>query len=349
MNSLSICSLNTNGIRNRKKRHTLFKYIKDKKYDIACLQETFITSDVKDLWEREWGGTLIFSPGTTNSLGQLVLFKKNFPFAVDIELICNRLISFSFSTDKGLINVVNAYAPTVAGEKKPFLDLLSNHLSTLQGDFIVCGDMNCVANNDIDIISGNKHSINDVQDFNNFILDNSLNDTWRLFHHEEKEYSWSRNNPFTARRLDYIFTSDCIFNSVLECNLVSYAQSDHRLVEMKYSLVEIKRGPSYWKFNDSILKDRVYTEQMNRLLEEYSRENQNIDDRLKWDLCKIKIRDFTITYSKRKANTVRNEKKALEQELNNTEKLLALDPNNIEINNRKDTLKNKLAIYQINE
>ena len=95
MNSLDICSLNANGIRNRKKRQSLFRTLKSKKYDIVCLQETFITNEVKDVWEKEWGGDLIFFPGTSNSLGQVILFKHQFPFKVNIELLSERTITIS--------------------------------------------------------------------------------------------------------------------------------------------------------------------------------------------------------------------------------------------------------------
>ena len=43
---------------------------------------------------------------------------------------------------------------------------------------------------------------------NSFITDSELNDLWRLFNTDKKEYTWSRNNPFTAHRLDYIFATE---------------------------------------------------------------------------------------------------------------------------------------------
>ena len=35
---------------------------------------------------------------------------------------------------------------------------------------------------------------------------------------------------FTARRLDYILSTDTIFNNIHDCSIHSVTQSDHRLV-----------------------------------------------------------------------------------------------------------------------
>ena len=66
--------------------------------------------------------------------------------------------------------------------------------------------------------------------FNDFVLKSELNGVWRLFNAEQKEYTWSRKKPFTARRVDYILSTDTIFSNVHDCSIHSMAQSDHRLV-----------------------------------------------------------------------------------------------------------------------
>ena len=37
-----------------------------------------------------------------------------------------------------------------------------------------------------------------------------------------------------------------------------------------------------------------------RFFEEFKKDNIDLDEQMKWDLCKIKIREFCIQYSKRK-------------------------------------------------
>ena len=90
--------------------------------------------------------------------------------------------------------------------------------------------------NELDIISGDQHNTRDVNKFNDFVLKSELNDVWRLFNAEQKEYTWSRKNPFTARRLDYILSTDTILNNIHDCSIHSVAQSDHRLVNTLYDM-----------------------------------------------------------------------------------------------------------------
>ena len=84
-------------------------------------------------------------------------------------------------------------------------------------NIIVCGDFNAVLDNDLDIISGDKHPQNVVSALNHFQNTCGLNDSWRLFNPSEKDFSWSRKNDFIARRIDYFFTCDSIFNKLFEC------------------------------------------------------------------------------------------------------------------------------------
>ena len=59
--------------------------------------------------------------------------------------------------------------------------------------------------NDLDITSGPKHNVKDVEHFRDMIEDSDMNDMWKLTHIEDKEYTWSKKMPFIARRLDYMF------------------------------------------------------------------------------------------------------------------------------------------------
>ena len=65
------------------------------------------------------------------------------------------------------------------------------------------GDFNSVMNNNEDIISGNKHNIKEVQTLNQLVVNIDARDIWKLQNKEEREYTWNRSHPFTARRIDY--------------------------------------------------------------------------------------------------------------------------------------------------
>ena len=76
--------------------------------------------------------------------------------------------------------------------------------------------------------------------------------------------------------------------------------------------VKPKRGPGFWKFNNSLLEDKNYTKLISEKLVEKKREYNNISDkRVLWDIIKYEIQTCTISYAKKKAKV----RKELEQEL----------------------------------
>ena len=63
---ISIASYNCNGLADYKKR-SVFTWLKEKEYNIYCLQETHSTSLDEVVWKRDWDGEIIFCHGQRNS------------------------------------------------------------------------------------------------------------------------------------------------------------------------------------------------------------------------------------------------------------------------------------------
>ena len=72
--NLSLISFNMRGMRNSKKRRTLFHLFRKNKYDIICLQESHLLKDDIDMIDKEWGPKFHIAEGTTRSKGLLTLF-----------------------------------------------------------------------------------------------------------------------------------------------------------------------------------------------------------------------------------------------------------------------------------
>ena len=141
--------------------------------------------------------------------------------------------------------------------------------------------------------------------------------------------------------------SNGIFDTTFACDISSCAHSDHRSVELRYTTTSVKRGPSYWKFNDSLLKDNRYVEAMNHMLEDYVLTTQGTEARLRWDLCKVKIKEFTISFSIEKRRNEKERENQLEAELNELEKHISKEPNNTFLLEQRELCKNKLAIFEV--
>ena len=70
-----------------------------------------------------------------------------------------------------------------------FLNLADVIRDVRVNDTVICGDFNCVLNNDADIISGKKHAECTVVKFNTVLNECDLHDTWRLFNPDHREYT----------------------------------------------------------------------------------------------------------------------------------------------------------------
>jgi exonuclease III len=78
--TLSLATINVNGLRDKKKRDVVFNWLVAKKIDVICLQETHSTKDDLIRWQNEWkncgGGNSFFNCGTSDSRGVGILLSK---------------------------------------------------------------------------------------------------------------------------------------------------------------------------------------------------------------------------------------------------------------------------------
>ena len=236
--NLKIMSFNVSGLRNKIKRSTLFKIFKEEKIDIVALQETYLLENDLTIVEKEWGGKVILSGGTTRSKGQLLLFSKQFQQKFDITVLFSEsrviLLHVKDINNEGFM-IANIYAPCNNQEKQIFFQHISKTFKRfidLNPDFpLMCvGDFNTVSNNILDIVSGSNHNEESIRSFNDLIAQLSLFDSWRVHNPNKKTYTWSRGDPVIARRLDYIFVQEEYLPFLETSEIKSLGFSDHRAV-----------------------------------------------------------------------------------------------------------------------
>ena len=260
--------------------------------------------------KKQWGGRIFFNEGTNRSKGELILVSKHFAGEVNIELELDRILVVSVLYGKHDLIVANVYTPNDSREKISFFLRTYRYclVTSAKKTFLLHGDSNCVTRNELDIISGLPHRISEVKQFNTLINDLGLKDGWRTFHPGEKDFTWSRLNRFLARRLDYCFVSEKALNSCVACNHVAIPASDHKAVVMELNDQPFQRGPGYWKFNNSLLKNLSFVKMMNERLETVIKGcDSNCSDTDTWELCKVEIRNFCAEFGKRSSTRKRND------------------------------------------
>ena len=90
---LKILTFNVQGLRNKKKRRTLFHLFKKEKYDIIALQETYMLNNYNDtqILKKEWGDNFHLSQRTNHRKGLLFLYGESINFIK--KLILNVLLT----------------------------------------------------------------------------------------------------------------------------------------------------------------------------------------------------------------------------------------------------------------
>jgi hypothetical protein len=67
--------------------------------------------------------------------------------------------------------------------------------------------------------------------------------------------------------------------------------SDHSLISLSlFKQKDVNQGPSFWKFNTSLLRDKDYTGKASKDIEQLKIKYGSIKDKgLKWDLVKMEL------------------------------------------------------------
>ena len=311
-----IGSFNCNGMGNPSKRNLVLNWLKNKPEQIICLQETHSTPQVETDWKNSWGGDIIFNHGTSNSTGIAFLVKPN---AANLTINNHRNISQGRATlveleyDSLKLCLVNVYCPNnddVSFLENIFLETLSR---ARDDQIIFVGDWNTVLNNMLDKQGGSTtHANSRCQNFlNESISDYGFSDIFRLnkgaearvFTHFNKKYK-------TQSRLDFFLIQDSLVNlPVCDTEISHGYKSDHSYISLSLQGSTIAHGKGYWKINNSHLLDQNFINEIKKIIQN-TKEDSFDSYRGLWDVIKIKIKQFAMTFGKKKKNetTVKKEK-----------------------------------------
>lgn len=283
LNTLKIISFNCFGLRNPTKRGKVYEWLKSNKTDIAFLQETHCTDNVKHIYDRDWEGISFHSTSdSSHKNGVQILFKKN----MNCEIISNkqddqgRYIIVTIQVGNNIYKLANIYAPTKIKDRDDFLVKLRKILIEENSEdiyFILGGDFNLHLNK----TDKNTHSNMEektIKKLKDIISDLNLIDCWNSFRNEKYKYTWENSKKDIKSRLDYFLISRPINVNLKKCctkivisNKVGRRISDHKLIEINLNINEVNRGPGYWKMNNKILEEKEYQELVIKTIKKFDK------------------------------------------------------------------------------
>ena len=300
-----IVSLNARGVRDFYKRKSIFTWIEKQKADIVFLQETYSTPEVVNEWKFQYRGQMFHSHGSNHSRGVLVLINENLQFEVKNlkEDIHGRFVAIEALIQESPFLLLNLYAPIKCSEQCNFFDTISSILEEVNADescqIILGGDFNVHLNPILDNLGGSTVAKSSVKNIKDLMLAHDLVDIWRLQNPESKPFTWSQKNPLLKRRLDYWLVSDSVQDFISKTDIIPAIKSNHSAITLSLNGFKDRPfGPSYWKFNSSLVNDEEYVNLITSRYPGWLAEFADVTDkRVLWDLIKYRIRQVTIQYS----------------------------------------------------
>lgn len=232
-----LISLNVNGLRSPTKRKAIFKTLHNSNADIIFLQETHsILSDQK-IWSSEWGGTVIYAHGLSNSRGVAILFKRAFNPQIISKVTDQegRFLLIQIQRNSEIMALINIYAPTQSEPRLQlaFMDLLDSTTADLDAhNIFMGGDFNAHMDDKPSGPNPNKQIYLDR--INSLTSALNLSDSWKQRNPNSHKGTFHRGQY--SARLDYWFLSSHLLPSVSSFEVDPHPLSDHSMLTIDIGL-----------------------------------------------------------------------------------------------------------------
>ena len=206
-----------------------------------------------------------------------------------------RVISILVQVDGINLNFVNVYAPTNLTDRKSFFESL-HELFIHASPLVIGGDFNCYENA-LDKFGGNVSAGSECISLKS---DFALVDAWRKLNPRAREFTWFNHDYSIASRLDKFFVSKDLFTPNGQCEITPCPLSDHDFVSFVFEISDaVKRGPGVWKFNNSLLDDKMFCDSIRSLIH-FLYSVSFASPQEWWDFLKASIKKESISFSRHK-------------------------------------------------
>ena len=203
---------------------------------------------------------------------------------------------------------------------------------------ITGGDFNFTEDNKLDRSSNNNSKDSSSVSYKNLTNTKNLHDVWCQLNPNRKQFTFKE-----ISRLDKILISTPLLENVQKSSiLLSGIKSDHKCISVNLNFDKCARGPGRWKLNTSILGDKTYKTKIRALLQHTKEDHKNLSKQLLWEIIKIKVKEFSISYCKQKQKIKTNLMKELETKIQVNESELIKSNYNKTVQSERDSLAEEL-------
>ena len=247
-----------------RKKSSIFSYLKDQNCQFYFLQETYSKPNDEKIWRSEWGGDIFFSHGSTHSKGVCILINPSLSLKSPIEKSSKvqegRIVSINLTLETVIISLCNVYAPNDSQQQQAFLHNLNEYLmyNTNIENLIIGGDWN-VTLQSLDKKGGTPWKASAYRDSLISMMEElELIDVFRKQYSSKLCFSYESKALKVSSRIDFFLVARPLTNWVLNIETKASNAPDHKAIKLTLKLLEEKRGPGLWKFNNSLVEDEEY-------------------------------------------------------------------------------------------
>ena len=264
---LRLLSFNPNSIGKNPKRAQIIQAIKKKNPNIILFSDTRISADIEPLVKSEWGGKANFASFTSQARGVAIFFSKGLPIDIIEDSIYNdksgNFTVLNIKFENHIITIGCIYGPN---EDNPdfFKNVVFQQTLKCQesSDFtILGGDWNISLCQELDTFGYNaENNKNAKKCLISHIENLGLIDIFRELNPGSKRYTWRQFGGSKRARLDFFLISSHLAPYVEKTDILPGLSSDHSIPLLDIDFSRFKRGRGFFKFNNSLLKDKEYVE-----------------------------------------------------------------------------------------
>ena len=180
----------------------------------------------------------------------------------DVE---GRLLVLDLYIDDKIYRIIGIYAPNQ--DKPDFFSVVLKFIQNCGTRIIVIGDFNLTLDINLDRLNTYNNNNRSKVVVENFMQEHDLDDVWHI-RNPNKKTIYLDKKMYVIRKLrqveiDYALTSkDVDVENITFCPAMF---TDHTAIHLaiKSDNNQEKRGPSYWKFNNLLLKSEEFIRFMN--------------------------------------------------------------------------------------
>ena len=340
------CSMNCWGLADVKKRKDVFNFLRSKQFSVYFLQDTHFTKEKELIIRADWGFECIFNSYTSQSRGVAILINNNFEYKIHNIFRDNKgnVLIVDITICNIRLTLVNLYGPNT--DDPMFYKVILKQVKLFNNKYCVLGgDWNLVLNSNIDTYNyvnvNNPKARDQVLEI---ISELNLVDIWRDHNPDFKKFTWRRNKPIRQARLDFFLLSDSLYSSIETSSIHSGYRTDHSMITLKFKFNENEKHSTYWKFNNSLLKNVDYITTVKKVISEVKKQYSalvynpesidkipqydivlQINDQLFLEVLLMEIRGKTISYSSHLKKETDKQEKILISEIETLENSDDLD------------------------